>query len=70
MKRLNVVDWLCLVLVIIGGINWGAVGLARTDLVALVLGDATAPARIVYTLVGLAAVYVIFLAFKLAKNPT
>lgn len=55
MKTLNLVT---LVLVIIGGINWGLVGLAQFDLVAAIFGgqDATL-SRIVYVLVGLSALW-------------
>ncbi len=55
MKCLNTV---ALLLVIIGGLNWGLVGFARIDLVALVFGGETVPAaRVVYGLVGLATLY-------------
>lgn len=55
MKSLNL---LTLALVIIGGVNWGLVGLAQFDLVAAIFGgqDATL-ARIVYLLVGLSALW-------------
>ncbi len=43
-------------LILIGALNWGLVGAFRFDLVAYLLGDMTIPARIVYILVGLAAV--------------
>lgn len=59
MKALNMI---ALALVIIGGINWGLVGLFQFDLVAAIFGGQDAPlARIVYILVGLAAVYAIYL---------
>jgi uncharacterized membrane protein YuzA (DUF378 family) len=54
MKTLNL---LTLVLTIVGGINWGLVGLANIDLVAAIFGDGTGAARTVYTLVGLSALY-------------
>ena len=54
MKTLDVV---AVALLIIGGLNWGLVGTAQFDLVATVFGDATMLSRIVYSLVGLAAVY-------------
>ena len=55
MKTLKV---LTLLLVIVGGINWGLVGLVRFDLVAAVFGwqDALL-ARVVYVLVGLSALW-------------
>ena len=51
------VDVLCAVLLVIGGLNWGLVGGAQFDLVATLFGTASAMSRIVYVLVGLAAVY-------------
>ena len=58
MKALNA---LAVVLVIVGGLNWGLVALAEFDLVAWLVGEdfgqTNAASRIVYGLVGLAAVY-------------
>lgn len=46
------------VLLIIGGLNWGLIGLFKYDLVAAIFGDLSTVSRVVYTLVGLAAIYV------------
>jgi uncharacterized membrane protein YuzA (DUF378 family) len=54
MKSLNVVT---LILVIIGGINWGLVGLIKMDLVATIFSFAPIITTIIYVLVGLSAVY-------------
>jgi uncharacterized protein len=55
MKALNL---LTLILVIIGGINWGLVGLFQFDLVAAIFGgQAAALSRIVYILVGASALW-------------
>jgi len=54
MKFLNI---LTLALVIVGGLNWGFVGLFGFDLVAAIFGAGSALARIVYTLVGLSAAW-------------
>ena len=51
------VDVLVAVLLVVGGLNWGLVGFAGFDLVAALFGSASALSRVVYTLVGLAAVY-------------
>lgn len=48
------------VLIVIGGLNWGLVGLLKFDLVKAVLGDMTTLARVVYALVGVSAVYWLF----------
>ncbi len=60
--RKNALDWIALILVIIGGLNWGLVGLFGLDLVALILGGVPLLQNIVYVLVGLAAVYMIYFA--------
>jgi uncharacterized membrane protein YuzA (DUF378 family) len=59
MAKMNGLDWATLVLVLVGAINWGLVGFFKFDLVAAIFGDMTVLARIVYALVGLAAVYMI-----------
>ena len=50
-------DLLMAVLLVVGGLNWGLVGLFNFDLVGTLLGDLSVPARIVYALVGVAALY-------------
>jgi hypothetical protein len=68
MNKLNTIDWVALVLVIVGGLNWGLVGLLDFDLVATLLGDMSTLARIVYVLVALSAVYLLVTSTKLAKK--
>jgi hypothetical protein len=68
MNKLTVLDWICLVLVIIGGLNWGLVGFFNFDLVAAIFGAMSMLSRIVYALVGLAALYLVFVSPKLAKK--
>lgn len=50
-----------LILTIIGGLNWGLVGLFGFDLVAYLFGPMTMLSRIVYTLVGLSAITLAFM---------
>jgi uncharacterized membrane protein YuzA (DUF378 family) len=54
MKSLDVI---VAVLLVIGGLNWGLLGLFGFDLVAAIFGEMSALSRIVYALVGLSAVY-------------
>jgi uncharacterized membrane protein YuzA (DUF378 family) len=65
--KFNAMDWTALALVIIGGLNWGLVGLFKFNLVATIFGDDSALSRVVYTLVGLSAVYLVFTASKFAR---
>ena len=54
-----------LILVIIGGINWGSIGIFQFDLVAWLFGgQAAIVSRIIYTLVGIAALWCISLLFR------
>lgn len=53
---MNMLYKVCLALLIVGGLNWGLVGILNFDLVAFIFGSGSLLARIVYTLVGVAAV--------------
>lgn len=60
-----IMDKIALILVIIGGINWGSIGIFKFDLVAFIFGGQTASvSRVIYTLVGLAALWCISLLFR------
>ena len=62
---MKIVDRIALILTIIGGINWGLIGIFKFDLVAWIFGGHTAVmSRIVYTLVCLAAIWCISLLFR------
>lgn len=54
MKKMDVV---AAVLLVIGGLNWGLVGALEFDLVAALFGPLSPLSRVVYILVGVAAVY-------------
>ncbi len=68
MKNLSAVDLIALVLVIVGGLNWGLIGLFNFDLVAAIFGNMSILSRIVYSLVGLSAIYVAVIATSLTKK--
>lgn len=51
------VAWSAFWLLVVGGLNWGLVGLFRVDLVAMIFGPGSIASRFIYALVGLAAVY-------------
>ena len=58
-------DKIALILAIIGGLNWGSIGLFRFDLVAFLFGGSDSLiCRIIYILVGVAAVWCISLLFR------
>lgn len=59
--------YISIVLLIVGGLNWGLVGLLGFDLVAALFGVMTLASRIVYTAVGLAALYVAFYMLRSSR---
>ena len=62
---MKIFDRIALALVIIGALNWGAVGLFRFDCVAALFGgQAAVLARIVYTLVGIAGLWCVTMLFR------
>jgi uncharacterized membrane protein YuzA (DUF378 family) len=68
LNKLSTLDWIALILVIVGGLNWGLVGVLKFDLVAAIFGQMGVISRIVYTLVGLSAIYIAAMSGKLAKK--
>jgi uncharacterized membrane protein YuzA (DUF378 family) len=68
LKKLNVLDWITLILVIVGGLNWGLVGFFKFDLVAAIFGVMGIISRIVYILVGLSAIYLAIVSSKFARK--
>ena len=67
MKKYNALDWIAIILVIVGALNWGLVGFFKFDLVSAIFGDMSTVSRVVYSLVGLAAVYKILMMKKFLK---
>jgi len=65
MKLLNTIT---LILLIVGGLNWGLVGLLGFDLVAALFGEMSPLSRIVYMLVGLSALWQLVPLFANAEN--
>jgi uncharacterized protein len=68
MKKLGALDYIALILIIVGGLNWLLVGAFNFDLVAKIFGAMSVVSRIVYILVGLSAIYSILLLGKLGKK--
>jgi len=57
MNRMNFIDWLTLILLIIGGLNWGLIGFFDYNLVSAIFGEMSTLSRIIYSLVGISALY-------------
>ena len=60
----KVIDWIALVLVIIGAINWGLVGVFNWNLVDAIFGAIPVLLTIIYALVGIAGLYMIYYVYK------
>jgi uncharacterized membrane protein YuzA (DUF378 family) len=63
MQKLNTLGLIALLLVIIGGLNWGLVGFFSFNIVAALFGTTSMLSNIVYDLVGLSALYLAFAYF-------
>jgi len=68
MRALSVFDWVVLVLVLIGALNWGLVGFFSFDLVAKIFGTMSIISRVIYALVGLAGIYLAIISPSLTKK--
>lgn len=61
--HMKIVYVIALILLVVWGLNWGLVGFFGFDLVAAIFGDASVLSRIVYSLVGISAIYVAIAEF-------
>lgn len=61
MQNITTIDWIALLLLVVGGINWGFIGAFNVDVVSLIFGDMTVLARVVYGLVGISAIYSLYI---------
>ena len=59
----SVWDWIAGILLIVGGLNWGLIGLFNFNLVTTIFGTAIIT-KIIYVLVGISAIYMIFAMMK------
>lgn len=65
--KLSTIDWIAVVLVIIGALNWGLIGLFGYDLVKSLFGDSSTLTKIIYDIVALAGLYMIYTSTKMSK---
>lgn len=66
--NLKTIDYIALILVVIGAINWGLIGFLGFDLVRVIFGDMTLLSRIVYAVVGICGLYAISYFGRIANN--
>jgi uncharacterized membrane protein YuzA (DUF378 family) len=65
---MSALDYIAMALLIVGGLNWAMVGLFDVDVVASLFGAGSPASRLVYVLVGLAALYSIWTAMKMGRR--
>jgi uncharacterized membrane protein YuzA (DUF378 family) len=65
---MSATDYIAMTLLIIGGLNWAMVGLFDVDVVATLFGPGSPASRIVYVLVGIAALWSIYTAAKMGRD--
>lgn len=66
MKNKNFMNWLAILLSVIGAINWGLFGILQKDLISGILGLSWDLSRVIYIIVGLAGIWTLF--FVLPKT--
>lgn len=54
---MKTIDTIAIILLIIGGLNWGLVGFFNFDLIAAIFGPESILSRIIYSLVGISAIW-------------
>ncbi|MDO4512993.1 MAG: DUF378 domain-containing protein [Lachnospiraceae bacterium] len=64
----KVLDYIALIVVIIGAVNWGLIGFFRFDLIAVLFGDMSWFSRIVYGLVGICGLYLFTFFMKIGDE--
>lgn len=65
---MKTIDYISLLLVVIGAINWGLIGFLGFDLIRVIFGDMTVISRIIYSLVGIAGLYSLSFFGRIANN--
>ncbi len=66
--EMSTVDKVSMILLVIGGLNWGLVGFFEYDLVAEIFGAGETLSRIIYALVGVAAVWTVYKMYNLMST--
>lgn len=67
-SRMKAAEWIPMLLLIIGGLNWGLVGLFNYNLVAALFGEDSMLSRAVYVAVGLSALYSLYMSSRLSSR--
>ena len=66
--KMGALSWIAAILVVVGGLNWGLVGIFKYDLVSSLFGAGSTLSRVIFTLVGLAALYTLAKLSMMGKS--
>ncbi len=65
---MKALDYIVLVLIIIGAVNWGLVGFFEFDLVRVIFGNMSILSRIIYAVIGICGLYAISFCGRIGNN--
>lgn len=65
---LKTIDYIVLIFVVIGALNWGLIGFFNFNLVQMLFGNMTVWSRIIYAIVGIGGVYALSYFGRIANN--
>lgn len=65
---MKTIDYLALILVVIGAINWGLIGFLGFDVIKIIFGDMSFLSRVIYSLVGISGLYSLSFFGRIATN--
>lgn len=68
MRKINFLDWLALLLVIVGAVNWGIMGILQKDLIMGIIGLGWTISRIIYIVVGVAGLWTLLFVLPKTKR--
>lgn len=67
-EKMSWLDKLAIILLVIGGLNWGLVGVFSYNLVDSIFGIGSSVAMVIYVIVGLAALYEVYAIIKMMMS--
>lgn len=65
---MKTINYIALVLVIVGAVNWALIGIFQLDLVRAIFGDMSFLSRAIYTIVGICGLYAISFFGRIRNN--
>lgn len=68
--KMNTLDWVAWLLVVIGGLNWGMIGIFEYNPIADIFGVLSGTSRVIYAAVGVATVYTLVKMSSMMPKPS